>query len=329
MKQQTIQTTLKRDWSQYNLYQSEEKLIFLKMLNDAVNTLDIPYEYCGNGRPKIGTEDMLKCCVIKVFNCFSSRRTIPDLHMAKGLGYIDCIPHFNSVSNYMKMSSMTPYLEQLYRLLALPFAGIEQYFAIDATGFGKYNTSWLNSRLEKKKWRSFNKLHIVTGVKTNVIAVAKITEAVEHDVMHFGELLRETAKVFSVKEIYGDKGYLAFYNTKAAEELGTTPYILPKVNTKMAVKKPWKDTEAWDRMVAFWRHHNEEFLRHYHRRSNVESTFSSMKAKFLPYIRSKDPVSQKNEILCKVVCHNASMLIRAIFELDATADFKKLCLKYA
>ncbi len=320
MKQQI---TLKRDWSLYNTYQSEEKLMFMRMLSDAVNALDIPYEYCGNGRPKIGMEDMLKCCVIKVFNCFSCRRTIPDLHMAKGLGYIHYIPHFNSMSNYMKSPLITPYLEQLYRLLALPFRGIEQYFAIDSTGFGRYNTSWLRVREDKKAWRSFNKLHIIVGCRTNVIALARITEAGDHDSIQFSRMLKETAKIFSVREIYGDKGYLSFYNINAAKDAGAIPYIMPKKNTKLASKKPWKDTEAWDRMVTFWRHHEEDFLNHYHRRSNVESTFSSIKAKFLPYIRSKDPVAQKNEILCKVACHNISMLIRAIFEYGTNADFDK------
>ncbi len=311
----------------YNLAQTSEKLLFMRILNDAVNSMGIEYKYKGNGRPSIGIEDMVKCCVIKVFNCFSCRRTSPDLHMAMGLGYIEHVPHFNSISNYMKMPEISGYLDKLYRALATPFAGIESCFAIDATGFGKYNTIW--TKLDKKTQysRCYNKLHIITGVRTNIITVAKITEGRDHDVMHFPELLRKTCRNFTVKEIYADKGYLSLYNVNAAKYNGAVPYIMPKGNTKLATKKRWKNTEAWDIMVTMWRHNQEEFRRHYHLRSNVESTFSAMKRKFLPYIRSKHPIAQRNEILCKVVCHNASVLINGIFELGTKAEFGKADIK--
>lgn len=307
----------------YNLAQTSEKLLFMRILNDAVNSMDIEYTYKGNGRPSIGVEDMIKCCVIKVFNCFSCRRTVPDLHMAKGLGYIDYVPHFNSISNYMKLPGMSECLSQLYKILAIPFIDVESYFAIDSTGFGKYNTVWLNSKYKKEHMRSFNKLHIITGVQTNIIAIAKITDAREHDVLNFSKLLKKTCKYFKVKEIYGDKGYLSFYNCRDAAELGVTPYILPKSNSKLSVKRPWRDTEAWDRMITLWRHNEEEFRKHYHLRNNVESTFSAMKRKFLPYIRSKDLIAQRNEILAKICCHNASVLVNAIFELGVRADFNR------
>lgn len=65
-------------------------------------------------------------------------------------------------------------------------------------------------------------------------------------------------------------------------------------------------------------------MQHYHKRSNVESSFSMMKRKFLPYVRSKDVKAQFNEMLCKVVCHNLGVLVNAIFELDLAADFRKV-----
>jgi len=47
-----------------------------------------------------------------------------------------------------------------------------------------------------------------------------------------------------------------------------------------------------------------EFLQHYHKRSNVESTFSMIEAKFCDHVRSKTDVAMVNEVLCKIVCHN-------------------------
>ena len=45
-------------------------------------------------------------------------------------------------------------------------------------------------------------------------------------------------------------------------------------------------------------------MQHYHLRSNVETTFFMMKAKFGDLIRSKTERAQINELLLKVLCHN-------------------------
>ena len=54
-----------------------------------------------------------------------------------------------------------------------------------------------------------------------------------------------------------------------------------------------------------------EFNRHYHKRSNVETVFHMIKAKFGDKIRAKTDIAQVNEALMKVLCHNICVLIRA------------------
>lgn len=70
--------------------------------------------------------------------------------------------------------------------------------------------------------------------------------------------------------------------------------------------------------------HRDEFLTHYHRRSNVESTFSAMKRKFGDIIRSKTPIAQRNELLLKVLCHNIVCVIHEMHESGAEALFPVL-----
>jgi transposase len=65
----------------------------------------------------------------------------------------------------------------------------------------------------------------------------------------------------------------------------------------------------------------EEYLKHYHRRSNVESTFAMIKGKFRDHVRSRTDVAMKNEVLCKVLCHNLCCLIHAAHELGITSHF--------
>ena len=60
---------------------------------------------------------------------------------------------------------------------------------------------------------------------------------------------------------------------------------------------------------------------HYHKRSNVESTFSMIKAKFGDAVRSKTDVAMKNEALCKILCHNICCLIPSACEFGVATKF--------
>jgi hypothetical protein len=59
----------------------------------------------------------------------------------------------------------------------------------------------------------------------------------------------------------------------------------------------------------------------YHKRSNVESVFSMVKAKFRGHVRSKGDVAMKNEVLAKLLCHNLCCLIMSQFELGIDPVF--------
>jgi hypothetical protein len=43
-------------------------------------------------------------------------------------------------------------------------------------------------------------------------------------------------------------------------------------------------------------------MEYYHKRSNVESAFSMIKARFGAFVRSKLPTAQVNEVLCPNLC---------------------------
>ncbi len=68
-------------------------------------------------------------------------------------------------------------------------------------------------------------------------------------------------------------------------------------------------------MFHYYSFNRETFLKHYRKRSNVETTFSMVKSKFGDVVRSKSFAAQVNEVLCKLLAHNICVLIQSIYEL--------------
>jgi transposase len=96
------------------------------------------------------------------------------------------------------------------------------------------------------------------------------------------------------------------------------PYIPFKVNT---TGKDKKTSDLFKKMFHFYSYNQERFMANYHKRSNVESTFSMIKAKFGDSLRSRTKTAQINEALCKVLCHNICCLIQSMYELGLKPKF--------
>ena len=74
-------------------------------------------------------------------------------------------------------------------------------------------------------------------------------------------------------------------------------------------------------MYRYFMYRQDEFMEHYHRRSNVETAFHMIKTKFGDKLKSKKFIAQKNEMLCKVIAHNIVVLIHEMFELGIDPNF--------
>jgi len=303
-----------QNWSAYNQAQTNEKFMFMKILDSLVESVGVKTYGKKTGRPPLQMTDMIKCCIMKVFNDFSARRTISDLKFAKALDYIERVPHFNSILNYLNNPYITQFLKEIIKQSSIPLAEYEKRFAVDSTGFSTFcKDKWVKIRLQHKKHRDYKKVHATCGVFTNIIVSAKVTEGNKADSPQFKELINEIAKDFKIKQVSADAAYLSRENTQAVEDLGGKPFIMPKSNTKALAKG---HHPAWNKMINLFRKHESKFKAFYHLRSNIECTFSMIKRKFSPFVRSKQYKAQENELLAKIICHNISVLISSVFELD-------------
>jgi transposase len=77
-------------------------------------------------------------------------------------------------------------------------------------------------------------------------------------------------------------------------------------------------------MYRYFTNNKEEFLQHYHLRSNAETVFSMIKRKQGSHLKTKNDIAQVNEILCKCLVHNICVLIQEMFELGIKIDFEEV-----
>jgi transposase len=312
-----VRVTYRQDWAAYNAAQQNEQERVEHLLRALCDGLPVPMAK-PTGRPRLPRADVVFGAVMKVYSTFSGRRAATDLRNAKDAGLIDTAPHYNSVFRYMNDPALTPILRNLITESAMPLAGLENSFAVDASGFSTstyarwFDYKWGRERKEAK----YLKAHLVCGTRTHVVTSATVTDQNAADSPQFKRLVNGTCTHFNVEEISADKAYLSAPNLAAVVENGAVPFIPFKDNSR-------GDTgpDLWRKLWHFFQFNREEFLVHYHKRSNVESTFAMIKAKFGSALRSKTETAQVNEVLCKIIAHNLCVLVQAIFEFGIEPTF--------
>ena len=308
-----VRATYAQDWSAYNAAQTTEKEHFCRLLRDLC--AGIPDSSPSRGRPRLPLSDMLFAVAFKVYSTVSARRFMTDLRAACADGYLQGTPHYNSIFNYLESETLTPIIRELITASSLPLSAVETSFAIDSTGFGMSKFfRYYNARYKHEQiGRDWLKLHAIVGVKTNIVTSVEVTGRDSHDSPQFAPLVQATAQHFQISEVSADKAYTSRDSLTLVESLGGMPYIPFKVWAR-------GDTNhaLWNKLFHFFSLHREEFLAHYHKRSNVESAFSAIKRVFGDAVRSRTPVAQVNEVLLKVVCHNLRCLIHEAHELEIT-----------
>jgi transposase len=320
----TQRVTYSQEWSSYNRAQVEEKDTFMRLLAELCSGVTQPAQTVG--RPRLPLSDMTFAATFKVYSRFSSRRFSSDLREAHGRGLIARAPHFNSVTNYLASPSLTPVLRDLIEVSSLPLKAIERDFAVDSSGFSTSRfVRWLDhkhGRPMQAKSREWVKAHLMVGVTTNVVTAVQISDWNEADTRYFAPLVRSTADRFQIAEVSADKAYLSRKNAALVEEVGGVPYVPFKANTVPSIPLLPEWSTAWSRMYHAFALNGEEFLRRYHKRSNVESAFSMIKTKFGDAVMSKSPVGQRNEVLCKVLAHNVVVVGQAAIEFGIDPTFR-------
>ena len=315
---QTKRITYSQDWKAYNEAQNQEVRLFDELLSDLVSNVEKPPQI--RGRPRLLLQDELFCAIQKVYSQLSSRRSASLFGFAESREQIERTPHFNVSSKVLNREEITPILQSLLTETAKPLIPFETHFATDSSGFRTRRfMQYAEEKYNLKRQHEWMKAHITVGVKTNVITAIEITENNGADCPQFKPLIERTREIgFTVKEASADKAYSSRDNLALIDDFGAVPYIPFKSNSS---GKPKGSNHVWRKMYAMFMFNKEEFEARYHLRSNVETTFSAWKLKLGDSIKSINKTAQKNELLCKAIAYNITVLIHEMFELGINPDF--------
>lgn len=310
-----------RDWHKYDLAKTNEKRMFIELLNDLSKIIE-EQEY-NFGRPPIPIKDFIFCTGLKLYSRYSGRKAISDYKTSKNAGYISKAPSFNSVKDFLNCPATYDLLSKLLVISAMPLKKLEDKYSMDASGFGSYSME----RWQKVKWgngkgsrKNYMKGNILIGTRTNIICECELTPGNFADVRQAPSMLIKAGANFDMKEVSGDKAYSSKLIHRIIYSLGAIPYI----PFQRRIKEPSKNApEIWNEMFLNFRDNKEEWKKHYHRRSNVETTFSMVKLRLGEHLLSKNYVSQRNELIMKFICHNICCLIQAIYDHKIEVNFFK------
>ena len=326
--EEVVKPTYKQEWRGYRLAQVNEKAKFLELLHALCSQIEEPMQHMG--RPRIPLADRVFSTVFKVYSTVSGRRFMSDLIEAKRRGYLHLMPNFVSLTRYLESEEMTTTLKSLIVESSLPLKSVEYDFAVDSSGFStgvyqkwvdaKWGSSYVNEngatpKINRKDWL---KVHLMCGVNTHIVTSVEITDAHSGDSLQFRPLVETTSNNFVMNSVCADKAYSGSKNLQLVLLKGAQPYIAFRSNANATGKA---QTAVWKSMYHYYMMNQERFMQHYHKRSNVETTFSMIKRKFGERLRSKHKTAQVNEVLCKILCHNLSCLIHSMYELGVEVDF--------
>jgi transposase len=310
--------TYKQVWPAYNAAQTTEKDRFQEILHDLCQGLVEPAALMEKGgRPPVSLADRIFAATFKVFSGIAGRRFTCDLRDALKRGHLTRAPHYNSIFRYLEDPTLTPILHRLIKESSLPLRAVECDFSIDSSGFATSRfVRWFDHKYgcprEKYDWV---KVSVCTGIKTNVVTAVVVDEKKGGDCPQFAPLVNATAARFVINEVSADAAFASYANAELVAQHGGTPFIAFPSNTTAA------KGGIFAKMFHYYSFNRDDFLAHYHKRSNVESTFSMVKAKFGDSLRSKTDTAMVNEALCKILCHNICCLIQSHYELGIEATF--------
>ena len=285
----------RRDWTEYNRWQSEEVRLACLFLKDLVESSTIHDWERRRGRPRIPRRDLPQEAdraaeaEVEVRPDEEAQHLLgPNLGLARA-------PHFNTLQKYNRGDGITRTLENLLAETARPFWAVERTLAVDATGLVLFGSGAWRANHDPEARRDFAKLHVLSGTSNRATLAVRVTRGTWHDAGQLEPLLDEVPVRAPAKAVTGDGAYWSRACCAAVQAAGLQAYFSPRENARW----PTHPKDAFERMTRFALQFPNRFGSRYHRRSTAESRFATEKALFGGRLRCRRPSSRRNEVLSR------------------------------
>ena len=126
-----------------------------------------------------------------------------------------------------------------------------------------------------------------------------------------------TEDVCKINEVSADLAYSSRLNLQLVANEGGKAYIPFKKN---ATAKS-SGSMLWSKMYHYFQLNRDDFMEHYHKRSNIEATNAAIKRKFGETLKSKNPIAQVNELMAKIIAYNLTVVIHEMYENGINPEF--------
>jgi hypothetical protein len=113
--------------------------------------------------------------------------------------------------------TLTGTRKMLARVLAWEFVLVARCAELGGFSTGQF-TRWFDVKYgTKEDRRMWLKLHLMCGVKTNIVTSVQVSDGYAHDYHYYKALVNRTAETgFNMKEVSADKAYLGAENTRSS-----------------------------------------------------------------------------------------------------------------
>ena len=270
------------DWTNYDLAQTSEINDMLLLIRDivqqAANNLDLsnPLERKGPGRPKHNPVDGAKMVLMAQYLGLSNRAAQGYMILFKEKLGLTTTYSYKTIERAYNDIETRQILEEIFELTHVPVQDLEHEFGPDGTGLStSHKQNYETDRAKDQTGKGYEKIIVMVGLKYKLISSFKYADKpVDHESPYFEVLLGETARRYGrVDLVVGDSAFLSRANCDLVANVGGVPRFYPKKGSTLRQKgsKTWR--VMFEALVA----DPQKWLLEYHKRSNVEGCFSTLK----------------------------------------------------
>jgi transposase len=253
-------------------------LLIRDIVNQAANNLNLPNptEPKGPGRPRHNPADGAKMVLMAQYFDLSNRAAQGYMLLFKEKLNLTTTYSYKTIERAYSDMETRQILEEVFELTNVPVQDLEHEFGPDGTGLS--TSSRQNYKVDRAKDQTsmgYEKIVVMTGLKYKLISSFKYAgNPTDHESPYFESLLSETAKRYSrVDLVCGDCAFLSRRNCDLVAGVGGVARFYPKKGSTLRQK----GSVAWRKMFEDLIAIPQKRLEDYHKRSNVEGCFSTLK----------------------------------------------------